>query len=110
MNIGSAIATIRQVKSISQTKIANQLDISVSTLSLLENGKRKFPANRLNQLASALEVPVMFIIVSSLTPEERAELPHHIMAQLDNWRMGIWAQMEESHANETDKLNVDNVA
>lgn len=99
MNIGGTIATVRRIKNIPQIDIANQLGLSVSTLSLLENGKRKFPPNRLSELAVALGVPVMFIVVSSLSPDERADVPPTIMAQLDNWRMEIWAKAEADYIN-----------
>lgn len=61
MNIGQAIKLCRIRRGISQTILAQQANCSVSYLSMLENNKRDPTLSTLNNIASALRIPVSII-------------------------------------------------
>ncbi|CCJ32985.1 helix-turn-helix domain-containing protein [Caloramator australicus] len=58
MDIGERIRQIRKEKNMSIIDLANLTDLSKSTISEIENGKKKPAFDTLKKLASALNVPM----------------------------------------------------
>ena len=66
--LGERIANAREERGLSPQDLANQLGIKKSTLEHWENGKTAPRANRLNQLAGVLNVPLLWLLGGSDMP------------------------------------------
>jgi transcriptional regulator with XRE-family HTH domain len=78
MNIGEAIKEMRTDRRLSQKELAEMSGISQNTLCSIEKGY-SFPSKEtINAICSALEIPVSYLLFSSITeedvPEEKREV------------------------------------
>jgi transcriptional regulator with XRE-family HTH domain len=62
MKLGRKIRAIREIKNISQTYMADQLDIAQRTYSAIENDESRLTVTKLEDIARILEVPVATIL------------------------------------------------
>lgn len=84
MNLGKAIKLCRTQKNMKQSDLADLAQISVSYLSLLEQGKRDPNFSTVQQIASALNVPVSILTflaaeqgeIDDISPELAEKLSH----------------------------------
>lgn len=68
MNISKSLKLCRTQKGMTKTKLSELADISVSYISLLEQGKRDPNLSTVNKICSALNIPVsifMFLAADS---------------------------------------------
>lgn len=66
MNISKALKLCRTQKGISKTLLAERADLSISYLTLLEQGKRDPNISTINQLCIALNIPAsIFMFLAS---------------------------------------------
>ena len=70
MNLGKAIKLCRTQKGMKQSDLAGLADISVSYLSLIEQGKRDPNFSMVQNIASALKVPVNILVFLSAEQDE----------------------------------------
>lgn len=73
MNIGKSIKLIRIQKDLKQIELAEKANISVSYLSLLEQGKRDPNLSTLRNIANALNIPLSIIVF--LASDNNNEIP-----------------------------------
>jgi transcriptional regulator with XRE-family HTH domain len=66
MQIGDAIASFRNLKGVNQKKMANDLGISVTYLSLVENNKEKPSIKKISEIAKYLNIPVSALLFKVL--------------------------------------------
>ena len=66
--LGERIANARTERGLSQQDLANRLGIKKSTMEHWESGKTAPRANRLNQLAGVLNVPLLWLMAGSDMP------------------------------------------
>lgn len=66
--LGERIAKARQAKGLSPRQLAQRLGIKKTTLLNWENERSAPRANRLNQLAGVLDVPLLWLIAGSDVP------------------------------------------
>lgn len=66
--LGERIANAREERGLSKQDLANQLGVKKSTLEHWECGKTAPRANRLNQLAGVLNVPLLWLMGGSDMP------------------------------------------
>jgi len=84
MNLGRAIKLCRTQKNLKQSELADKANISVSYLSLLEQGKRDPSFSSVEKVAEALEVPISILMflaadkdeISEVSPELAEKLAH----------------------------------
>lgn len=69
LDYGMFMKNIRKVKNVTLQSLANKLDVSVSFLSLLENGKKQIPLEYVNRISDALH----------LNDEEKKQLENSIL-------------------------------
>lgn len=60
--IGKKIKKARREKGVTQEKLAEELDVSVSFISQIETGKKHFNLNRISEISEILEKPVGYFI------------------------------------------------
>jgi transcriptional regulator with XRE-family HTH domain len=92
MNLGRAIRLCRTQRGLSQSELANIAGISVSYLSLLERGKRDPTFSTIEDIASALNVPVSILVflaandeeMSGLSPELREKLSYTALRLIED--------------------------
>ncbi|WP_028868893.1 helix-turn-helix domain-containing protein [Psychromonas arctica] len=66
MNISKALKLCRTQKGITKTKLAELAEVSVSYISLLEQGKRDPNVTTVNKICSALNIPAsIFMFLAS---------------------------------------------
>jgi transcriptional regulator with XRE-family HTH domain len=84
MNLGKAIKLCRTQKNMKQSDLADSAQISVSYLSLIEQGKRDPNFSTVQQIAVALNVPVSILAflaaeqgeIDDISPELAEKLSH----------------------------------
>ncbi len=69
LDYGMFMKNIRKVKNVTLQSLANKLDVSVSFLSLLENGKKQIPLEYVNKISEAL----------NLNDDEKKQLENSIL-------------------------------
>lgn len=69
LDYGMFMKNIRKVKNVTLQSLANKLDVSVSFLSLLENGKKQIPLEYVNRISEAL----------NLNDDEKKQLENSIL-------------------------------
>jgi len=87
MNLSKTIKQCRKVKKMTQKDVAEKAGISVSHLSLLETNKREPSISVLEDIASALGVPLGVLIflsvdqskINEIKKEQLEALTHNIM-------------------------------
>lgn len=70
MKIGKALETARKTKGVSQKELAAKINITQSYLSLIESDKKNPNLNILKEIASALDVPLPFILIDALDEDD----------------------------------------
>ncbi|RDV14532.1 XRE family transcriptional regulator [Pontibacter diazotrophicus] len=77
MNLGETIKELRKRKGFNQSEFAAKCNISPTSLSLIESGKKRPHTKTLDAICSALEIPEPFLYFLSTTesdiPEEKRE-------------------------------------
>lgn len=62
MNIGKAIKLCRKQKNWTLAKLADETSLSISYISLLEQGKRDPNLSKLKEISKALQVPLSILL------------------------------------------------
>lgn len=60
--IGKKIKIARREKGLTQEELAEELDVSVSFISQVETGKKRFNLSRISEISEILEKPVGYFI------------------------------------------------
>ncbi len=82
MNYGKAIRTIRASRGITQTQLTKTSGFSSAYISKIEDGQRIPPAESLQQIATALDVPLELLELLAADPNEIKSLPPDRAQQL----------------------------
>lgn len=82
MNIGHAIRLCRNQKNLSQAKLAELAGISISYLSLLEQGKRDANFTSVNKIAQAMGIPLSVIVFLAADNEELQGMSSELIEKL----------------------------
>lgn len=73
MNIGQAIRTLRQKQNMTQSELAARVGMSVNAVSLWELGKSFPPKESIRLICDAFEVPVSYLMLSTVEEEDVPE-------------------------------------
>lgn len=88
MNLGLAIKRIRTEKGISQGSLAEQCEISQTSLSQIEKGVKRPNPKTLKNICESLEVPETIIYLYGMeesdVPEEKKELYNHLYPTVES--------------------------
>lgn len=82
MSLGNAIKLCRTQKNYTQAELAEKANISVSYLSLLEQGKRDPNFSTVESIASALEIPVSMLVFLGTPKEELTGISSEVAEKL----------------------------
>lgn len=80
--IGNRIRDCRKSKNISQEKLAELIDVSKNTISLMENGQQCFKIDKLDRLAKVLNVSTDYLIYGQVLHKEESEIEKQILSEL----------------------------
>lgn len=90
MNLGRAIQILRETNNIRRGDLARDAGLSMSMLSMIENGQREPSLSALRRLAGALGVPVDVLLAASqpgegtlASSDERADSLADILQRLE---------------------------
>lgn len=98
MNLGKAIKLCRVQKSMNQSELAGLSKISVAYLSLLEQGKRDPNFSTIQNIASALNIPLSIIIFLAADPSsELKDLSPELVEKLSFTALSL--MKASSHGN-----------
>jgi transcriptional regulator with XRE-family HTH domain len=88
MNLGETIKLLRKRNGLNQSQLAELCEITVTYLSLIENGKKEPTLSLLKTIANNLQVPLPILLFTALTeddiPEPRKELFSVIKPSIDS--------------------------
>ena len=82
MNIGKSIKMCRTSLGLSQEALAQKIGVSMSYISLIEQGKRDPPMSTIGQVADALGVPVSLLTFLAADPSELKGVPEDLRDRL----------------------------
>lgn len=97
MNISKALKLCRTQKGISKTELAQKSDLSVSYLSLLEQGKRDPNLSTIDKLCKALNIPSSIFMFLASDVNELNGISKELAEKLSLTAL----QLMEADANET---------
>lgn len=89
MNIGKAIMLCRTQKGITKTKLATDANISISYLTLLEQGKREPNLATINNICKALQIPPSILIFLASNPAEQEGLSLELAEKLSHLALSL---------------------
>ncbi|HAS6210517.1 TPA: helix-turn-helix domain-containing protein [Vibrio vulnificus] len=98
MNISKALKLCRTQKGLTKTKLAELSDISVSYLTLLEQGKRDPNISTINKLCDAFNIPASIFMFLASDTSELEGISNELAAQLSLTAL----QLIEASSHETD--------
>mgnify|MGYP000845124289 FL=1 len=82
MNIGRAIKLCRNQKGFTKTKLAENSGLSVSYLTLLEQGKRDPNLSTLEKICLALQIPSTVLMFLAADADEKAGMSTELSEKL----------------------------
>lgn len=82
MQLGSTIAKIRKQKGISQYLFAQQIEVTQTYLSLIENNKRNPNILKLEKICVELDIPLPILFFRSMEENDVPEPKRKIFAEL----------------------------
>lgn len=91
MNLGEAIKICRKLRGLTQSKLAEMSDVSVSHLCLIEKNKRDPSMATVESISKALNTPLSVLIFIAA---EKKEIPELKQSQLDSLSKGIMELMD----------------
>jgi len=94
MNISKALKLCRTQKGLTMTALAEKANLSISYLSLLEQGKRDPNLSAVNDICSALEIPVSIFIFLASDMDELDGVSSELSKLLSHTALKL---MEEHH-------------
>ena len=94
VNIGKNIRFIRKQKQLTQSELANKMNISRSYLGDLENNRRNPSIETVSALANALDINIDEILKSSNSPNS-PNSPNEVGVRISNIRRNLGLSMEE---------------
>jgi transcriptional regulator with XRE-family HTH domain len=89
MNIGNALTLCRNQKGMTKTKLAKLANISVSYLTLLEQGKRDPNLSTINQICRALHVPKSILMFLASDLSEKEGISEELAAKLSHTALSL---------------------
>lgn len=98
MNISRALKLCRTQKGMTKTKLAEKANISISYLSLLEQGKRDPNLTTVNKLCNALNIPASIFMFLASDVNELNGISTELAEKLSLTAL----QLIEANTNETD--------
>ena len=89
MNIGKALNLCRTQKGMTKTKLAESSNISVSYLTLLEQGKREPNISTINEICKALQIPPSILIFLASNSSEQQGISLELAEKLSHLALSL---------------------
>ncbi|MDE1464831.1 helix-turn-helix domain-containing protein [Spartinivicinus poritis] len=100
MNIGKAIKLCRELKGLSKTILAEKAEISISYLTLIEQGKRDPSFSTINNICEALEVPLSIVAFLGADKSELSTLSSELTEKLSGVAINLIRNTDDSPVHE----------
>lgn len=95
MNIGKALKLCRTQKGMTKTKLAENSNISVSYLTLLEQGKREPNISTINEICKALQIPPSILIFLASDSSEQQGISLELAEKLSHLALSLMEHEDE---------------
>lgn len=95
MNIGKALKLCRTQKGMTKTKLAENSNISVSYLTLLEQGKREPNISTINEICKALQIPPSILIFLASDSSEQQGISLELAEKLSYLALSLMEHEDE---------------
>ncbi|MCR9965446.1 MULTISPECIES: helix-turn-helix domain-containing protein [Vibrio harveyi group] len=92
MNIGKALSLCRTQKGMTKTQLSKAAGVSISYLTLLEQGKRDPNLSTINQICKAMSVPTSIFMFLASDAEDRDGISNELSEKLAHTALSL---MEE---------------
>ncbi|WP_028301448.1 helix-turn-helix domain-containing protein [Oceanospirillum beijerinckii] len=89
MNIGRALTLCRTQKGMTKTKLSQAADVSVSYLTLLEQGKRDPNLSTINQICKAMNVPMSIFMFLASDARDREGISNELAEKLSHTALSL---------------------
>lgn len=89
MNIGRALSLCRTQKGMTKTELSKVADVSVSYLTLLEQGKRDPNFSVINQICKAMNVPMSIFMFLASDPSDRDGISNELAEKLSHTALSL---------------------
>ncbi|WP_151703217.1 helix-turn-helix domain-containing protein [Nitrincola alkalilacustris] len=96
MNIGRALTLCRNQKGMTKTKLAEAADVSISYLTLLEQGKRDPNLSTINQICKAMDIPTSIFMFLASDACDREGISNELAEKLSHTALSLMEQKVES--------------
>lgn len=93
--LGEAVKSIRRLRGLTQSELAEAVGVASNTMAILERGERAFSLRMLNALGKALDVPAACLAVMA-SPSSASKNPaaSQVLAKLQSL-IGATIQLEQ---------------
>lgn len=95
MNIGKAITLCRNQKGITKTQLAKDSELSISYLTLLEQGKREPNLSAINAICKALQIPPSILIFLASDSTEQKGISLELAEKLSHLALSLMEPKSE---------------
>jgi transcriptional regulator with XRE-family HTH domain len=89
MNIGRALSLCRTQKGMTKTTLSKHADVSISYLTLLEQGKRDPNLSTINQICRALNVPTSIFMFLASDVSDRHGISRELEEKLSHTALSL---------------------
>lgn len=95
MNIGKAIKLCRNQKGFTKTKLAGLSGLSISYLTLLEQGKRDPNLSTIEKICNALNIPLTVLIFLAAENHENTAISAELSEKLSHLALSLMSNTNE---------------
>jgi len=89
MNIGRALSLCRTQKGMTKTKLSQVADVSISYLTLLEQGKRDPNLSTINQICKAMNIPTSIFMFLASEVSDRDGISNELAEKLSHTALSL---------------------
>ncbi|APD92217.1 transcriptional regulator (plasmid) [Alteromonas mediterranea] len=89
MNIGRALSLCRTQKGMTKTKLSQVADVSISYLTLLEQGKRDPNLSTINQICKAMNIPTSIFMFLASEASDRDGISNELAEKLSHTALSL---------------------
>lgn len=100
MDIGKAIKLCRNQKGFTKTKLAEISGLSISYLTLLEQGKRDPNISSIEKICSALDIPTVILIFLATENDERKNISPELSEKLSYLALSLMKIRKRTNTGE----------
>lgn len=89
MNLGKALTLCRNQKGLTKTQLSERTGLSISYITLLEQGKRDPNISTIESISSAMNIPISIFIFLASDHQEKAGMSEALVEKLSHAALSL---------------------